>query len=103
MVCCHLAGDDVQLILSRDLSQKIADARRHWPRQHPLAVLGTPHQVDLEVVLCGLPSRYRRIVRLHLPFPSPEGEGLCPRNGTIKEIASGFGGDLGPAEGPGWL
>src|SRR5580693_2792926 len=39
VVCCDLAGDDV-------------DARRHSPRQHPLAVFGTPHQVDLEVVLC---------------------------------------------------
>jgi hypothetical protein len=29
VVCCDLAGDDVQLVLSRDLSQKIADARRH--------------------------------------------------------------------------
>src|SRR6266851_5356754 len=52
VVCCNLAGDDVQLVLSRDLSQKIVDARRHGPRQHPLAVFGTPHQVDLEVVLC---------------------------------------------------
>ena len=23
-------------------------------------------------------------MRLHLPFPSPKGEGLCPRNGTIN-------------------
>ncbi|MGH6841748.1 MAG: hypothetical protein ACREDV_06590, partial [Methylocella sp.] len=47
--------------------------------------------------LAWLPSRYRRIMRLHLPFPSPKGEGLCPRNGTIKkavEDAASVGGAL---------
>jgi hypothetical protein len=27
-------------------------------------------------------------VRLHLPFPSPEGEGLCPRNATISKLGA---------------
>ena len=31
-------------------------------------------------------SRYRRIMRLHLPFASPEGEGGTPK-GTIKSLA----------------
>src|SRR3954451_13182645 len=31
-----------------------------------------------------LPKRYRRMTRLHLPFASPEGEGLCPRKWTIS-------------------
>ena len=51
MLGCHLARDDVQLILYRDLAQKIADPRRHRPRQHPFAVLWAPHQVNLEIVL----------------------------------------------------
>src|SRR5713101_4985446 len=51
MVGCHLTGDDVQLMLHSDLAQKVADPRRHCPRQHPFAVLGAPHQVNLEIVL----------------------------------------------------
>src|SRR5208282_648077 len=52
MVRCYLARDDMQFVLHRDLPQKIPNTRCHRPRQHPLAVLGAPHQVNLEVVLC---------------------------------------------------
>jgi hypothetical protein len=52
MVRRYLARDDVQFVLHCDLPQKIPNPRRYRARQHTLAVLGAPHQVDLEVVLC---------------------------------------------------
>lgn len=51
MVRRYLAGDNVKLVLNRNLAQEVAHPRRHWPRQHSLAVLRAPHQVNLEIVL----------------------------------------------------
>ena len=70
-----------QLVLRRNLPQKIANSGRHLPRQHPLAVFRAPHKITLRSYFAWLLSRYRRIMRLYLPFASPEGEGLEPRRG----------------------
>src|SRR5579864_239382 len=61
-----------------------SNARRHWPHQHPLAVLGAPYQVNLEIVLCVTAYPISSHSATSSTFPSPKGEGLCPRNGTIK-------------------
>ena len=34
MIGSNLAGDDLQLVLRRNLTQKIANAGRHLPGQH---------------------------------------------------------------------
>ena len=50
MIGSDLAGDDLQLVLRRNLTQKIANAGRHLPGQHPFAVFRAPHNMNLEVV-----------------------------------------------------
>ena len=51
MIRCHLARDDLQLVLRRNLPQEVAHPHRNLSGQHPLAVLGAPHQVNLQVIL----------------------------------------------------
>jgi len=48
------AGPSIALLLldMGEFAAKIPDPRRCGPHQHPLAVLGAPYQVNLEVVLC---------------------------------------------------
>src|SRR5580700_2202932 len=49
VVCCDLAGDDVNSFSAAICRRR---SRTRVATQHPLAVFGTPHQVNLEVVLC---------------------------------------------------
>ena len=45
-----LARDDLEIVLGRDLPQKVTSPDRDRARQHPLAVLGDPDEVNLEIV-----------------------------------------------------
>ena len=51
MIGRNFSGDYFQLVLRRNLPQKIANPALHLPRQHPLAVFRAPHKMNLEVVL----------------------------------------------------
>ena len=45
-----LARDDLEIVLGRDLPQKVTSPDRDRARQHPLAVLGDPDEVNLEII-----------------------------------------------------
>lgn len=47
----HSPRHNLQFMLQRNLPQDIPDSTRHLSRQDPLAVLGTPDQVDLQIRL----------------------------------------------------
>src|SRR5215207_4710843 len=79
----HLARDDLQLVLDRNLPQEIARSDRHRAGQHPLAVLGNPDEVDLEIVARVATEAVSSHDATSPILPSPEGEGLTPRWGTI--------------------
>ena len=66
-----LAGDDLQLVLRRNLPQKILNSGRHLPGQHPFAVFRAPHNMNLEVVFRVAAQSISSHKRLHLPFAYP--------------------------------
>jgi hypothetical protein len=48
VVCGDFARDDLEIVLGRDLPQKVTSPDR--ARQHPLTVLGDPDEVNLEII-----------------------------------------------------
>jgi hypothetical protein len=44
------ARDDLEIVLGRDLPQKVTSPDRDRARQHPPTVLGDPDEVNLEII-----------------------------------------------------
>ena len=84
MIGRNLTRDDLQLVLHGNLPQQIANSYGNLPRQHPLAVLGAPHQVNFEVVLRVTAQALSSHNATSLTFPSPKGEGFESPKGTLK-------------------
>lgn len=49
LVACHLARENLQFMLERDLADEIAHTSGHRPHEQRLPILGNPDHVDLEI------------------------------------------------------
>ena len=70
MVACHLAGDNGQLPLHRNLAEQVADAEGHRSHENRFAVLRDPDQVDLEIIFAVRPTPVAWHATI-LPHPRP--------------------------------